>query len=57
VKSLYDFPDVFEVVMRRALGVVETEVRSVLELLARRAASAGVRWNDGGCTASTRGAT
>jgi hypothetical protein len=35
VKSLYDFPDVFEVVMRRAPGAVEAEVRSVLELLAR----------------------
>jgi len=41
VKSLYDFPNVFDVVMRREPGVVEAEIRSVQTLLARRGVTRG----------------
>ena len=41
MKSLYDFPQVYDVVLERPRGVVETEVRSILELLARHGIAAG----------------
>ena len=41
VKSLYDFPEVFDVGMRREPGVVEAEVRSIQTLLARRGVTCG----------------
>ncbi|HEY3229646.1 MAG TPA: methyltransferase domain-containing protein, partial [Roseiflexaceae bacterium] len=39
--SIYDFPDVYDVVMHRAHGVLEAEVRSVQALLARRGVTQG----------------
>ncbi len=36
MKSLYDFPEIYELVLARAPGVIETEVASILQLLARR---------------------
>jgi SAM-dependent methyltransferase len=39
--SIFDFPEVYDVVMRRTRGVVEAEVRSVQALLARRGVRRG----------------
>lgn len=36
MKSLYDFPEIYERILARAPGVIETEVASILHLLAQR---------------------
>ena len=35
VKSIYDFPQVYNAVLKRSAGVVDTEVRSILGILAK----------------------
>jgi 2-polyprenyl-3-methyl-5-hydroxy-6-metoxy-1,4-benzoquinol methylase len=41
MRSIYDFPDVYDVVMHRAHGVLEAEIHSILALLARRGVTQG----------------
>jgi ubiquinone/menaquinone biosynthesis C-methylase UbiE len=41
MKSIYDFPEIFEVVMARPPDVVPTEVNSIHELLGRRGVRSG----------------
>jgi hypothetical protein len=36
MKSLYDFPEIYELVLARAPGVIESEVASIQQLLAQR---------------------